>query len=193
MEEAWKEDISKVLREVTGLEPRNFSTIDAPIGEDPIQTKTVSVELPISRFPDPIAVVKQVREKMADSSYLVFLGTAKNIYEESSSTVEIVIGRGKSQEDIIRLARTEAPNYDLDTEGVIERMAKLYEHAEIGILGAAIDSVSIEIKEVKTSLTQLAEALFEVCGDLSQSDLYSNEEALAEYLKDNNFVFLWWD
>lgn len=193
MEEAWKEDISKTLREVTGLEPRNFSTIDALIGEDPIQTETVSLELPISRFPDPIAVVNQVREKMPDSSYLVFLGTAKNIHEESSSTVEIVIGRGKSQEDIIRLARTEAPNYDLETDGVIESMAKLYEHAEIGILGAAIDSVSIEIKEVKTSLTQLAEALFEVCGDLSQSDLYSNEEALAEYLKDNDFVFLWWD
>ena len=180
------------MKEVTGLEPRDYSSINGSPEKGYIQKETVSVKLSIQLTSDPIKIIRAVQEKISDSSYLVFLGES-SLYHDDKMIVELVVGRGNSQEDIVRLAETSAPSYELDTEGVITQLKKLYEHAEIEIIGADESSVSIRVKRVKTNLEKLSKVMFSICVDLCQNEIYSDEKTLANYLKEDDLVIFRWD
>ena len=65
--------------------------------------------------------LKSVREQLP-TGYVAFVGTTNNLDDPKIKGVEIVLAPGQDQFDIIRLAATDAVNYDKTTDQIIEEL-----------------------------------------------------------------------
>ena len=186
----WKNTATNILHAETGLKVQDFRTFEKE-GLLEKLSDCVSVVLSKSDFPDPLKILAEIRKKVPSHSYLVFLGHSQS--SEEFFSVELVIGQGESQKDIIRLAETNACNYGLDSEQIISALENIGKHAKLEILGADSDSISLGINDAKSNWKQIACELVDLCPDLMQSNLHSTIMELESYLQKNKFIQLWWD
>jgi hypothetical protein len=66
----------------------------------------------------------------------------------------------------IRKASTAAPNFDLDTDAIIERLTKWQSLCSFRVTGAKGDSVDIEFVELPKDMDAFVRDLYEFCPDL---------------------------
>lgn len=66
----------------------------------------------------------------------------------------------------IREANTEAPNYDLDTDTIIERLTGWQQLCSFRILSAGHDQIEIEFDTLPKDMEAFTQDLYEFCPDL---------------------------
>lgn len=123
---------------------------------------------------------------------VAFIGTTWWLGVERNDGVEIVVGPGTSQFDILRLARSAAGNYDMDTEDLVEKLREYDQRHGIDIFHAETDTVEFTLRDIPADLSRFAQDLYEFCPDIVEQGVGS-VEALAEGIEILGRVYLWWD
>ena len=104
------ERIQKILQESTRQPARPYSTFDFGRERD---SDCVSTVVPEGQARQLVYAVRQ----RLPPGFVAFVGTTHWLGEETHrGSAEIVVGRGGSQFDILRLARSDAVSFDMDTD-----------------------------------------------------------------------------
>lgn len=136
--------------------------------------------------------VVQLREAL-EPGLLAFAGTYQWYGDERHEDgVEVVVGAGDSQFDILRLARTDAANCDMDTEDLIEKLRDYDEDFGIDIRSATTDTAVFGLVGVPSDYAAFAQDLYEFCPDIVDQGIGSVEE-LGKAINLYREVYLWWD
>lgn len=67
---------------------------------------------------------------------------------------------------IVRDAGTSAPNFELDNEAIVERLAQWQSQCKFTIIGAKHDTVEIEFQSLPQDMDAFVRDLYEFCPDL---------------------------
>ncbi|MGE3595966.1 MAG: DUF4253 domain-containing protein [Dehalococcoidia bacterium] len=123
---------------------------------------------------------------------IAFVGTTRSLTEPPAEGVEIVVAEGHDQFDILRVAATDAVNYDMDTEAVIRELEAWDREIGIDIWLAETDRVQMDIKTLPGDVPAFARRVYRFCPDIvDQAD--GSVEALAREIARDQVVGLWWD
>ena len=169
----------------TRRKPRPFSTFE--FGREQDRTN-VSVVVPARKAGALLAMLRQ----HLDIGLVAFLGTTQWYGEERPDGVEVVVAPGRSPMDILRAARTAAPNYNIETEAIVARLTDFDQRYGIRIDRAETDTVQFSLNTVPTDVPAFAAEIYEFCPDIVDQGV-GTVEALAEDVAKNRRVQLWWD
>ena len=103
-----------------------------------------------------------------------------------------MVGKGGSQFDILRLARADACNYDLDTEDIIGKLRAWHESCGIDIFHAETDTIELSLLKPPADVQAFAEDVYEFCPDIVDQGVRS-VDALVKAIRDFGQVYLCWD
>lgn len=129
--------------------------------------------------------------KIRGTGLVTFIETTHWLENESHDGVEIVIGSGNSQFDILRLAQSDAINYSKNTEELIE-IQEYDRNFGIDIFHAQTDTVEFVILNIPSDLLTFAEDIYKFCPDIVDQGCGSIFN-LMEIVGVTGQVLLWWD
>ncbi|WP_168188864.1 DUF4253 domain-containing protein [Thermoflavimicrobium daqui] len=174
------------LEEELGQKARPYSTYDFGRQKDEQQ-----VSFLVDSLETGFHLVLQYREKLP-KDLVMFVGTTNWLGEERHHGVELVIGYGKSQWDILRIARTDAANYNINTEDLITKLSQYHQQFGIDILQAETDTVLFDFIQLPNDLRAFCEDCYRFCPDIVDQGFGSIEDFM-EAVEVVLFVRLWWD
>lgn len=181
----WRSEAEKIFKKHGYSDIRPFMTIHSGASQSP-----QAVSILVHETKDKI-VVKRIRPDLP-TGLIAFAGAKHWSDNVEESKIEIVIAPGANQFDILRLAQTSAPNYNLDTEDIIRHLQALDEKYGINILNAEADNLilyfgrGLSAAEIKTFMQDFDRLCPDVVG-------YYGEEDLTELLEGDNPINCWWD
>lgn len=184
-ESGWRAPAERLLARASGQRVRSYSTHDFGRERD---DRCLSVVLPERRAS---ALLPVIRPELPPGA-VAFIGTTKWLGEERHGGVELVVGPGESQLDVLRLARTDAVNYDMDTEDIVAKLREYDDEYGIMITHAETDTVEFTLAREPDDLSAFAADLYTFCPDMVDQGIGS-VEALAEAIEITGAVYLWWD
>jgi hypothetical protein len=179
------EPAADILASLTSQDPRPYMTVD--FGRQQ-QDGAVSVVVSENRGE---SLVRQLQDQLPDG-LVGFIGTTRWLGEERHDGVELVAGPGDTQIDIVRLARTDAINYGMETEEVAEKLSEWDERFGIRITQAETDTVQFDLVGYPDDLHTFAEELADFCPDIVHQGVGSVDR-LVDMLDVTGRVTLWWD
>jgi len=140
----------------------------------------------------PLRILKKLRPEL-DLGVVAFIGTNKSLADDAIEGTEIIVGPGRDQFDILRLAQSDACNYDLETEDLIRKLQEYENQVGIDILQADTDFILLELQSLPEDLSAFCQDVYEFCPDIVDQGVGS-VEALEEAIVDSDLMLgLWWD
>lgn len=174
-----------VLATVTKFTVRDFWTND--FGRDK-RRGGYSVVVPAD---DAETFLRTIRAQLP-AGYVAFVGTTNNLGDLTVRGAEIVVAPGQDQFDIIRLAATDAVNYDKTTEQIIAELKAWDAQFGIDIWQAETDTVQLKLKSLPKDLPAFSQRLYEFCPDIVDQGV-GDIESLQAGIQQERMIFLWWD
>ena len=179
------EAVVQKLSEITQQTVNDYSTYDFGRQQE-TKAKSITVEEEIAR-----STLFKIRKEITPE-IIAFIGTTRNYATNETRKAEIVVARGESQFDILRLAHTDAGNYGLSTEDIIAKL-KIYDRSYgIDIFQAESDVVNFTLKNFPQDLTAFCQDLYEFCPDIVDQGVGSINK-LKESVEILGEIYLWWD
>lgn len=179
------DEAGALLARQTGQSIRRWSTRD--FGRDRFAGAR-SVVVPESRADGALAAI---RERLG-KGLVAFIGTTHSLAEKAAEGSEIVVGPGTSQFDIVRIAASDAVNYDMVTEDLIKRLEAWDKAYGIDIFHAESDTIELRLLTLPKNMRKFAEELYAFCPDIVDQGT-ETVEALQKEVEKTSTVFLWWD
>ena len=173
------------LTEMSGASIRDYSTYDFGRNRDP-NAKSVVASHDRSQ-----ELVAEMREQLGQS-LICFVGTTRWLGDEEHDGDEIVVANGNSQFDILRIARSDAINYGMETDDLIKKLKVYDEQFGIEIFHAETDTIQFVFLKMPEDLTAFCKDLYEFCPDIVNQGTGS-VELYEKEIKEREQVFLWWD
>lgn len=136
-------------------------------------------------------LVRLLRSR-AGSGLIVFQGTDHSLATVPVEGTEVVVAKGRSQFDIVRVAATDAVNYDMGTEDLIRRLKQWDAAYGIDIYQASTDTIQLRLKQLPPDLHAFAAQLYAFCPDIVDQGV-GTVEKLEQSLRESHVVNLWWD
>lgn len=174
-----------LLARISGQAIRRYSTVD--FGRDKVH-ECLSVVTPNEQAR---SLVYNLRSELP-AGFVAFIGTTRWLGDEQHKGVEIVVGPGRSQFDILRLAKSDACNYGMGTEDIIMRLQKWHEAIGIDIFHAETDTIELTLTGIPGNWKAFAEEVYEFCPDIVDQGLGSLD-ALEDGMRNYQQILLWWD
>ena len=137
------------------------------------------------------AILEDVRRQLGPG-LVAFIGTQNSFAEPKANGVEVVVGNGTSQFDILRIAASDAVNYDKGTEDLIKQLQSWDASFGVDIFQAETDTVQFRLKSMPSDMQSFAQEVYEFCPDIVDQGVGSVEE-LVEEIRAASAVMLWWD
>ncbi len=186
MNEVQKESAQEALARLGIREARPYSTYDFGRERD---EGCLSVVVPAG---EAEALVWRLRDALGPG-LVAFVGTSQWLGDETHEEgAEVAVGPGGSQLDILRLARSDAANYDMYTEDLVAKLGGYDEEFGIDITHAETDTILFNLVGWPADLAAFARDLYEFCPDIVDQGVGSVEE-LREVVEATGKVALWWD
>ena len=132
------QQVTRWLSNQQGLDVRPYCTFDFGRARD---ESGVSIVVPEESAEKTLY---QLRNAI-DSPLLAFIGTHSWLGDEQHEGVELVVGAGQDQFDILRIARSDAVNYGMVTDDLIQRLGEYNRQYGIDITRAATDVISFRL------------------------------------------------
>lgn len=175
----------EMLGLVSGATVRSFHTVDFGREKKP---GTFSVLVPESAARHLVA---RLRARFP-AGLIVFMGSSRFLDDPAvQGMVELVVARGDSQFDALRLAQTEPVNHGLSTGDVINRLQKYDRSFGVEVFQAETDSVLFKLGKLPGNLRAFCNDLHLFCPDTVEA---GGEEMYAAGLAESGgWVGLWWD
>lgn len=123
---------------------------------------------------------------------VAFVGTTHSHAPGAPQGAEVVLAPGTGQFDILRLARTDACNYGMDTAAVIARLEQFNRTCGIRIWQAESDTVQFHVLRETVDFSVLAQDLYRFCPDIVDQGCRTVDN-LEQILRTHRRVLLWWD
>ncbi len=194
----WKNDLAKILKDVTGKPVAMEGHVD--FGRQ-IQDSIISVIVDgwddegLAISTDPRQLLMEIREKLPKTGFVAYIGTTNWLIEDAPDGVELCIARGESQFDILRLAfgyYFEIGEDDDESRETIESLIELEKDYPFDIQHVETDTITMHFAQPIANYQDLAERLMEICPDLTQCEINTVED-LKVYLEQGSEVALWFD
>ncbi len=177
------EEVSDLLSELSDAEVRPYSTFEFGEVRDP---RCVSVMVPPARA---ARLVDELRGRLG-KGWVVFVGT-RGAADRPSAPVEVVIGPGGTQHDIVRLART-ATSGGMGTEAIAKQLARFDQLYRIDIRSADSSSVDFKVKRKLKDPLVFAKQVAIFCPSVGDPDSAEVEDLAAEFAA-GKVVSLFWE
>ncbi len=181
--------IAKILRDEAGSPLRERSTQD--FGRE---SMTAGVSVIVPGEPDGKArdLVLRLRKRLPPG-WVAFVGTSRWLGEEKlDGNVEVVVGPGRDQFDILRLAKTDAVNYEMSTEALVKKLRAYHAIVPIDIWHAETDTIELDLAAVPADPKAFAKDVYAFCPDIVDQGVGSVAALEKEIVKTKR-LFLWWD
>jgi hypothetical protein len=179
------ESAAQRLARIAGGPVREYSTYDFGRARDPDARSVIVAD---ERSLD---ILSEIRGQI-EGDLVAFIGTTSWLGDEPHQGVEIVVAKGGSQFDILRVARSDAINYGMETEALIEKLTEYDRQYGIDILHAETNTIEFALSRLPHDLTAFCQDLYEFCPDIVDQGTGTVEDLEAE-IRDNEVVYLWWD
>jgi hypothetical protein len=174
------------LSEIAGEPLRPHSTQD--FGREPY-AEARSVVVPKTRSRE---VLEEMRRELGPS-LIAFIGTTRWLGDERHDEAEeIVVAKGDSQFDILRVAQSDAVNYGKETEDLIRKLTEYDRAYGIDIFHAETDTIEFRLTRLPDDLRRFSRDLYEFCPDIVDQGV-ETVEALEQEIRRTGEVYLWWD
>ena len=178
--------LRKLVTDVSGETPRDYMTYDFGRARD---TNAMSVVVPEDRL---FEVVTRLRNRLPEG-YVVFAGTNHWLGDEVHiDHAEVVVAKGKGNYDILRLARSDAVNYGMLTEDLIEWFKAREDVIKIAVVQATTDMIFAEVVIGPKDIDSFIEELYLFCPDIVDQGS-GNIDDLRVMIEQQRMLFLWWD
>jgi hypothetical protein len=180
------ERIVKSLKAAAGSDVRRYATFEFGRGRN---LRAISAVVPKAKSK---AVLSTIRKQLGPG-WVAFIGTSRWLGEEKhEDAVEIVVGPGRDQFDILRHARSNALNYDMGTEALVKKLRAWDALADIDIFHAETDTIEFTIGKLPADLSKWAADMYAFCPDIVDQGVGSVEK-LEKALRLTKEGYLWWD
>ena len=180
------EEAARELGQIAQANVRQYSTRAHGLEMD---TANRSVLVPNSQDGN---ILKAIRTKLKPG-LVAYIGAKRFLDKTTPKGVsEIVIGLGRTQFDIIRLARTAAGNFGLTTADVVARLKKYHKIAGIDIVRADKNTIQFELLHLPSDFDAFVSEIYEFCPDIVDQGC-GTIDVLAAEIRRYSSVFLWWD
>jgi hypothetical protein len=179
------EAAGELLAHESGRPVRKFSTRD--FGREQF-SGAQSVLVPEDRA---LELLDTVRARLGPG-LVAFIGTQDSLADPPAVGVEVVVAPGDSQFDILRVAASDAINYDMGTEDLIRELQTWDHEFGIDIYAAQTDVVQMRLTKMPSDLKHFAGRVYEFCPDIVDQGTETVDK-LAKYIADSQEVYLWWD
>lgn len=177
---------TKRLSEISGSPIRDFSTRDFGRDRNP-DARSVVVPKAKTR-----QVLQQVRSDLGPG-LTAFIGTTRWLGDEKHPDgEEIVVAKGDSQFDILRVAQSDAVNYGMVTEDLIKKLAVYDRNYGIDIFHAETDTIEFAFLKLPPDMPGFCKDLYIFCPDIVDQGA-GTIEALENEIRRTHKVYLWWD
>ena len=170
---------------IAGKPIRAFATRD--FGRD----RNTAARSVIVSDEDAVQIAAELR-RVIEPGLLAFVGCTHSLAEPPDDGTEVVIAIGVTQFDILRVAASDAVNYDLDTEDLIRKLQEYDAKYGIEIFHAETDIIEFRFKSLPDDLTAFCNDLYQFCPDIVDQGVGSVEE-LEKAVAMTGIVYLWWD
>lgn len=179
------EQAAQRLSELAGKPVRPYSTRD--FGRETYsEARSVVVPEGAAR-----SLVRTLRDELSEG-LVAFLGCTRSLADNPAEGTEIVVGLGESQFDILRIAASDAVNYDMETDDLVRKLQHYDADFGIDIFHAETDTIEFDLKSMPGDLRAFCDDLYEFCPDVVDQGAGSIE-ALEKEISQRRAVFLWWD
>jgi hypothetical protein len=188
---SWRETAERILREVCDKPVRQYSMRDFGREQYP---DAVSVILPREGYSpsrEAYRCLVEVRQKLPPE-LVAFLGTTSWLGDERHDGIELVIGPGESQFDILVIAASNAVNYAKETGDLIKKFQAYDRLCGIDILQAETDTVVIQLKGIPADVKAFAEDVYAFCPDIVDQGV-GTVERLQDLVETTGLLTFWWD
>ena len=137
-------------------------------------------------------VVQRLRKRLP-AGWVAFVGTSRWLGEQKhDGSVEVVVGPGRDQLDILRLAQSDAINFDMDTEALVKKLRAYAAIVPIDIWHAETDAIELDLASVPPDLPAFTKDVYAFCPDIVDQGIGSVAE-LEKALAKTKRLYLWWD
>jgi hypothetical protein len=123
---------------------------------------------------------------------IAFIGCTRSLAEPPDNGSEVVVAPGNSQFDILRVAQSDAVNYDLGTEDLICKLEQYHSQYGIDIFHAETDIMEFRFQAMPSDLTAFCSDLCQFCPDIANQGV-GTVKKLQKKIAKTGTVFLWWD
>jgi hypothetical protein len=179
------EDAGSFLSKITDKPVRAFSTRDFG-REEFSEARSVLVKEPQAE-----SLLGKIRNHLGPG-LVAFIGTRTNHAKLRPKGLELVIGCGTSQFDILRIAASDAVNFNKGTEDLIKQLQAWDSAHGIDLFQAETDTVQFRLLRIPSDLKKFAEDVYEFCPDIVDQGVGSVDQ-LAKDIGAGGKVLLWWD
>lgn len=188
------DDVANVLTEVTGVDVRGYATRD--FGRDKFaEARSVFIEAgPYSFYTEQAkyrGYLQKVRSKLPNG-YVAFIGTTNNLASDGKEGIEIVVGTGENQLEILNIAATDAVNYNMLTKDLIDKLKIWDSKYGIDIWHAETDKIELELLNIPKDVKSFAEEVYKFCPDIVNQGTGS-VASLESEIRESKSLHLWWD
>jgi len=177
--------VRQMLESVAGTKSRAYSTFEFGREQDQCCASVI-----VSRE-EAEDLVRALRQKL-QPGWVTFMGTSRWLGKEQHGGVEVVVGPGTNQFDILRIARSNAANYDMNTAALAKKLLTYDQQFGIDIFHAETDTIEFALKRMPGDMQAFAEDLYEFCPDIVDQGVES-VDALRKGIAEVRTVYLWWD
>lgn len=173
------------LADLSGKKIRPFATRD--FGRD----RNSEARSVVVSERDAPRIVEQLRAQIGPG-LLAFIGCTRSLEEGAEEGNEVVVGVGDSQFDILRIAQSDAVNYDMETDDLVRRLEQYDRDYGIDIFHAETDTIEFKLKKMPNDISAFCKDLYEFCPDIVDQGVGTVEE-LEKAVAKSGHIFLWWD
>ena len=179
------DEASHLLADISGQPIRPYSTRD--FGRDQ-NAQGRSVIVPDEEARETTFRVRQ----FLGPGLIAFVGCTRSLADDGPKGSEVVVAKGDSQFDILRVAQSDAVNYDMATEDLVKKLQEYDQKYGIDIFHAETDTIEFKLKDMPADVAGFCHDLYEFCPDIVDQGTGSVAELQKEISKSKE-VFLWWD
>ena len=136
-------------------------------------------------------LVEKMRHEIGPG-LLAFIGCTRSLADPPDTGNEVVVAPGDNQFDILRVAQSDAVNYDLGTEDLVRRLQEYDSKFGIDIFHAETDTIEFKCRSMPDDMPEFCRDLYDFCPDIVDQGVGTVEELEGEITR-TGVVFLWWD
>ncbi|SMC25443.1 protein of unknown function [Andreprevotia lacus DSM 23236] len=177
--------VAPLLQQVAGASVRDFATRD--FGRQHY-TGAISALVPERRAR---RLLNLLRPRLP-GGLVAFVGTTRSLCQPPAQGVELVVGHGQTQLDVLDIAASNAANFDMDTPQLKAVLARWQQAYGIDLWQAETDTVQLRLLQTPLGLMDFADEVYDFCPDIVNQG-GGTVAALARDIAVQGELCLWWD
>lgn len=133
------------------------------------------------------AVLAKLQRQLSGTAYHAYL--RDEAYGHGPDQIAVLKA---NDHEYLALVRTDAINYDMEHEAVMERYRQWEKQYDLKLVGAGQDWLEAEIRNPPTDWLAFANEVYEFCPDIVDQGT-GDVASLAAEMKRSRTLYLWWD